>query len=565
MVNEALQILLGISLMLLIRIPLWRRFHDKYRHGGILHLADIYRKTAKLLANFDFYPSWKKHPLQVSEYTAFIKLLGFSFRWLPLSMMSAAFFIQFLLTVIMTVTLSSLIPQPLYLLPFVAASCCIAPLYLSLTVMPDIFLMTAISTALGLMQAQQFFPPVVFSVLLGLLGWLAIRIKTSGFILAISICATLPFLHLGALPSLLSLGLIACPFLIDIRHQQENMVVNILLRQKKYFGYSLADEKQSTLPDNIVTRSIIRRLVDMIKLFATGAATALAPWQRFSFYRSNGIIYPLGLAGMVILPCLSREIAGQPLYLFSCFYLFFFILFHSQLRRFFHFASRAGGTLYPVWLLWAGLLLSQMGETGLLIMAFSFTMEGRRSFSLLFRQPASVYFEPPLSPAKKNRRTIVTLRRMIKPQDLLMLTYQDLNSFGIALQSWQIPIELEKTSTLTMCKYIDYYRHDQRYRRIFLILPPGKELFLDKNLRPHFIEEEPLASRVALLKTPANLHGYRIFEVLPPSRFVDLSPYEALTPDQLKHMRIEFGENDDMQASLTELPAGRPCQPLARS
>lgn len=545
---QDLLLVASILLLFIVHIPLWRRFHDSYRNGSMLQMACTYSKTGKLESNFDFYPSWRKHPLQVNEYQGFIKTLGLFLRLSGLQPMTGAFLLQFIFTLIMSLCLSLLMPPNLAWLPFAAAVCCISPLYLSMTIMPDMYLMSSVSFVLALLHFQNSMPHYIFAILLGLSGWLGVRIKTSGFIQAFSICCVLPFLQIGILSSILIVLLIFCPFITDILQARENVIIQLLNRQRKYFGYTIIDEQNDTPPDMLLKRNIFRRFTGILKLITSGTSTALLPWKRFSFYRSNGLIYIAGVAGIATSFFSNQNLIAQPIYIFAFSYLFFFLTFHTQLRRFFHFASRAGGTLFPIWLLFSTIVLTHWHQIDILLIFLILGFEGYKVLSaFLPLQPKSIYFEPPLFVPHKGGKVIEALRSMSQTNDLLMLTYQDLNSFCIALNRWQIPIEIEKTTIETMCKYIDYYRFDGRYRKIFLILPPGKALFLDKELQPHFLEEEPLFSRFNELYSADILDGYRIFEAIRPTHFADLTIYERKSPDQLKNNPIIF---DDESAHL---------------
>lgn len=539
--TEHLTIIGAISLFIVVHIPLWRRFHSPYRHGGILHLAIKYSQSGTLLSNFDFYPSWRKHPLQVSEYQGFIKTLGIFLRFSGLQPMTMALVLQCIFTIIMALCLQSIMPPSLQWLAFAAAACCLAPLYLSITIMPDMYLMTTTSLVLALIHHQNMLPSPVLAILLGLSAWLGIRIKSSGFILAFCLCCVLPFLRLETGFSLLTVALALCPLIIDILLGRENMILQLLHRQQKYFGFSVTDEQRDTPPEVLSERNIFERLHGIIRLAVNGIAIALTPWARFGLYRSNGLIYLTGFAGIITYYSQSQSHSTQPMYIFMMVYLCTFLFFHTQLRRYFHFASRAGATLFPIWLVFSAILFTHLQQIGTLLIFLFLGIEGSKSAIAFFSTPPkSIYFEPPLTAPLHGEKAIDLLRNLLQHGDLLMLTYQDLNSFGIALQHWQIAIELEKTTTQTMCQYIDYYRYDQRYRKIYLILPPDRHLFLDKNLTPHFIEEDSLAARFTEIHQGEDLHGYRIFEACRPSRYADLTRYETMTPDQLKNNPIIF-------------------------
>ena len=113
--------------------------------------------------------------------------------------------------------------------------------------------------------------------------------------------------------------------------------------------------------------------------------------------------------------------------------------------------------------------------------------------------------------------------------------------FGLALGAWQAVIELEMATVPIVCKYIDYYTHDRRYNKIYLVLPPKAPVFFSKYREFHYIEEPGFDTRFKQIHEAEDLNGYRIFEAIRPSFYRDLSPYEAFSPDQLKNMPIDFG------------------------
>lgn len=530
-----------ISLFVIIRLLLWVRFNNPSQHGGFLQLATFYRDNGHLEAAYDFYPSWKKHPLSVIEYQGFYHLLGLFLRVTKLPAFRGAQVFQLLLAVILAWSLSLIMPEGLPVFSYLALSAGIAPLYLSVIITPDLFLMTATGMTLYVLCNQPSIEPWLLALFLGSLGWAGIRIKSSGLILSMSILVITPFCISEWGPFSTVTALTFFPLLWDVYSKKKNAILHLVLAHLKVFGYTLEDEQAGTLPSELRYRKLHDRLYSFFHILMNGYYAALNPFHKFSLFRSSGWFYVLGLAGMVQSLFQHPNGAVFVILIFSWSYILFALTFFSISRRYYHFAGRAGGTLMSIWVVWTGHLVASMGVWGQIMVSALLMVEGFKSLKRIISPKDTILCEPIHSANPRADEVISLLREIIKPRDLLFLTYKDISHFGLALGVWQAVIELEKATVPVVCKYIDYYTHDKRYDSIYLVLPPDTAVFFDRDRKYHYIEEPEFASRFKQIHQSNDLNGYRIFEAIRPYYCRDLSPYEGLSTDQLKNMPIDFG------------------------
>ncbi len=538
--NVRLEILIPAFFMIVARLVLWKRFSNPCRQAALLRAAMTFRDSGIVQVPFDHYPSWRKHPLEATEYTAYIRALGWFLRWTGLPAHRGAQTLQLLFAVLTAYGLSRLITPSWAGAPFWVF--CVSPvlLYLSVIVSPDMMLMVVVTAALTVLNALGSDPSWVQAGCLGLLAALAVRIKSSGFVpcAAILISSVLGGFSLWELTVVFSLGL--APLVWDVVSGRKNTILQVLTAQCRSFGYTREDERLCVSPEEIRRRTLTSRLKSIVELLGQGFATALNPRHRFGLFRSLSWFHPLGIAGMAVFFFVGGAEMNRTVLVFCVVYLPLFIALFAVLRRHYHFASRAGGTLAPCFIPWTVLLLARLDALGIGMFLAILVWEAVHSVRAFYGPDTMILYEPEPPEPESLRPVADALEGLLEPTDLLLLKYRDYMPLGWNPGAWQVPIELEKASLEMLCRYIDYYVCDPRYHAVYLVLPPDGVVFRDRGGSDHHIAEPALSKRFQLLENVAPVDGYRVYRAIRPEVFRDTSALEGWSVDRLKNSCIDF-------------------------